>query len=101
VTDACASPRYRRGVDEARAVLARLDRIDALERDHAPAGVLLAEVRALLSEAEVWVRAERNGTEDAQLVLADARERLARPGPGVERPPARGEPIASGSRSPP
>jgi hypothetical protein len=45
-------------VDEARAVLARLDRIEALDRSGTPAGVLLAEVRALLVEAEAWVRAE-------------------------------------------
>ena len=45
-------------MEEARAVLDRLDRIEALERDGAPARVLLEEVRALLGEAEVWVRAE-------------------------------------------
>jgi hypothetical protein len=46
-------------VDEARRVLARLERIDALERDQALPGELLAELRALLGEAEAWARAER------------------------------------------
>ena len=34
-------------MDEARAVLARLDRIEALEREGAPPGVLLEELRGL------------------------------------------------------
>ena len=36
----------------------RLERIDGLRQEDAPAGVLLEEVRALLSEAEDWVREE-------------------------------------------
>ena len=45
-------------MDEARAVLARLDRIEALEREGAPPGVLLDELRGLVQEAEVWARVE-------------------------------------------
>jgi hypothetical protein len=45
-------------VDEARRVLERLDRIDELERTNAPPSQLLAEVRALLSDAEAWVRSD-------------------------------------------
>ena len=45
-------------MDEARAVLHRLDRIEALDRDAAPAGELLDELRGLLREAESWLRAE-------------------------------------------
>jgi hypothetical protein len=45
-------------MDEARAVLARLDRIEALEREGAPPGVLLEELRGLVQEAEAWVRVE-------------------------------------------
>jgi hypothetical protein len=52
-------------MDEARAVLARLERIEELERDEVPADVLLGEVRALLTEAEAWVRAEPSGTDPA------------------------------------
>ena len=45
-------------MEEAR-VLARLDRIDALDRGGAPPGELLAELRGLLREAESWMRAHR------------------------------------------
>jgi len=45
-------------MDEARAVLARLDRIEALEREGAPPGALLEELRGLVQEAETWVRLE-------------------------------------------
>jgi hypothetical protein len=46
------------GMDEARAVLARLDRIEALEREGAPPGALLEELRGLVQAAEVWARLE-------------------------------------------
>lgn len=45
-------------VEKERAILERLERIDGLRREDAPAGVLLDEVRALLSDAEDWVRGE-------------------------------------------
>ena len=45
-------------VDEARAVIDRLARIEALDRDGAPPGVLLAELRGLVQEAETWARCE-------------------------------------------
>ena len=48
-------------MDQARAVLDRLERIDALRRGDAPAGVLLGEVRSLLSEAEAWAAADHPG----------------------------------------
>lgn len=40
------------------AVLARLRRIDELRQSDAPAGAMLEELHALLSEAEEWSRAE-------------------------------------------
>jgi hypothetical protein len=46
------------GMDEARAVIDRLDRIEALERDGAPAGELLDELRGLVRDAEAWARVE-------------------------------------------
>lgn len=58
-------------MDEARAVLARLDRIETLERQGAPPGVLLEELRGLVHDAEKWVRTE--GGERAK----DAVERCA------------------------
>jgi hypothetical protein len=45
-------------MDEARAVLARLDRIETLEREGAPPGVLLDELRGLVRDAEEWARKE-------------------------------------------
>ena len=45
-------------VEKERAILERLERIDGLRQEDAPAGVLLDEVRALLSQAEDWVREE-------------------------------------------
>lgn len=46
-------------MEEARRVLARLERIEALENDRALPGALLAELKALLAEAEAWARTER------------------------------------------
>ena len=45
-------------MEESRAVLERLERIGALDRAGAGASQLLDELRALLSEAEEWSRAE-------------------------------------------
>jgi hypothetical protein len=45
-------------MDEARAVMSRLQRIEALDRERAHPHTLLAELRALVLEAEEWVRAE-------------------------------------------
>lgn len=67
-------------MDEARAVIGRLDRIGRLEREGAPAPELLAELRALVVEAEAWVRAEPGGTEAARVALARLEERLERDG---------------------
>lgn len=64
-------------MDEARAVLHRLERIETLEREGAPTRSVLAEVQALLSEAEVWVAAERDGTDLAEQALRRCREAMA------------------------
>jgi len=45
-------------VEKERAILERLERIDDLRRGDAPVGALLDEVRALLADAEDWVREE-------------------------------------------
>jgi hypothetical protein len=63
-------------VEQARAVLDRLERIEALRGADAPPGVLLDEVRSLLSEAEAWVEAERPGGR-AEAALERARDALA------------------------
>ena len=54
-------------------VLRRLRRIEAFEREGAPARSLLAEVRALLGEVEAWVRSERDGTDLAEQALVRCR----------------------------
>jgi hypothetical protein len=45
-------------VEEARAVLERLERIEALRDGGAAAPELLDELRALVRDAEVWARVE-------------------------------------------
>jgi multidrug resistance efflux pump len=66
-------------MDEARMVLRRLRRIEALEREGASPRSLLAEVRALLEEAEAWVASERGGADEAELALERCRSALASP----------------------
>ena len=56
-------------MDEARAVIHRLERIEALEREGARPKQLLAEVRELLREGEAWLETERDGTEIAAETL--------------------------------
>ncbi|MDQ2984276.1 MAG: hypothetical protein M3R70_10220 [Actinomycetota bacterium] len=60
-------------MDEARQVLERLRRIEALEREGATPRALLAEVRELLAEAEAWLAVERDGVDLASEALARCR----------------------------
>ena len=64
-------------MDEAR-VLARLGRIDALDRSGATPAALLAELRGLLREAEELARAERPATNETEEVVGRLRTALAR-----------------------
>ncbi len=64
-------------MDEARAVLARLDRIEALEREGVSPGVLLEELRGLVQAAEAWVRLE--GDERARAAVERCEGALATP----------------------
>ncbi len=66
-------------MDEARAVLERLRRIEVLEREGAPARTLLAEVHALLDEADAWLAAEGADAERAEATLERCRVALAEP----------------------
>lgn len=66
-------------MDEARAVLQRLSRIEALEREGAPARALLAEVHALVDEAEAWLAAEGHPTIAAAEAVERCRHGLAAP----------------------
>lgn len=63
-------------MEEARRVLARLERIEALQREHALPVDLLGELRALLQEAEEWARAEHDVPESALQALARGRQML-------------------------
>ena len=62
-------------MDEARAVLERLERIEALEQRGGPARELLDELRALVREAEAWARSE--GDERAAGAVERCRDALA------------------------
>jgi hypothetical protein len=59
-------------MNQARAVIDRLDRIEALEREGASAEALLAELQALVREAEAWARLE--GDERAEAAVAALQE---------------------------
>ena len=59
-------------MEEARAVIARLERIEALDRERADAYLLLAELRALAREVEIWAKRERDPrAEEAARLLAE------------------------------
>jgi hypothetical protein len=62
-------------MDEARKVIRRLERIEALQTTHAPAAELLGEVRQLLAEGEAWIAAEREGAENHAVAVAGAASR--------------------------
>jgi hypothetical protein len=68
---------YGGPMDEARAVLARLDRIEELEREGAPPGAVLEELRGLVHEAEAWARVE--GDERARVAIARCDAALTTP----------------------
>ena len=57
-------------------MLARLERIEALDRECALPGDLLVELRALLTEAEAWARAERTVSDAAVEAVERCRELL-------------------------
>jgi hypothetical protein len=62
-------------MDEARAVIERLNRIEALEGEGAPATALLAELRELVGEAEAWAR--REGDQRAEQAVERCKEAMA------------------------
>ncbi|HUH15783.1 MAG TPA: hypothetical protein VML35_07860 [Gaiellaceae bacterium] len=64
-------------MDESR-VLARLDRIDALDRSGVAPGELLVELRGLLREAEALARERKQATSGTEEVVGRLRTALAR-----------------------
>ena len=69
-------------MDEARTVLRRLDRIEALDRQDAPPSALLEELRGLVRDAETWLRAEPEPS-GAVEALASCRDALEVESPEV------------------
>jgi hypothetical protein len=70
-------------MEEARAVLARLERIETLEREGAAASSLLVELRELVREATDWAERERDSrAKEAAAALAGARGLGVPVGPG-------------------
>jgi hypothetical protein len=63
-------------MEEARAVVDRLERITALAREGADRGALLEELRALVEEATAWSRVE--GGDAGERAVAQLRESLER-----------------------
>jgi hypothetical protein len=63
-------------MEEARAVLERLERIEALDRAGADRPTLLAELRALLVDAEAWSKTE--GGDAGESAVDNLRSALAR-----------------------
>lgn len=62
-------------MDESRAVLERLERIEALDRAGAAPIEIVAELRALLVDAAAWSRAE--GGDAAERAVGQLRSALA------------------------
>ena len=56
-------------MEEARAVLARLERIETLDRAQAEPSVLLGELRELVREVELWAKRERDPRAEAAAQL--------------------------------
>jgi hypothetical protein len=56
-------------MEEARAVLERLERIEALDRARAEPGVVLDELRELVREVEIWAKRERDPRAEAAAQL--------------------------------
>jgi len=63
-------------MEEARRVLERLDRVEALHLSGAPAATVLDELRALVTEVEDWLAAEGPGTAGAMDALDRCRTAL-------------------------
>ena len=73
-------------MEEARAVLSRLERIEALEREGAGVKPILAELRELVREATDWADRERDPrAREAAAALAAAERRDAHPTPALHR----------------
>jgi hypothetical protein len=87
-------------MEEARAVLARLERIEALEREGAAVPSLLAELRELVREASEWAERERDPrAREAAVALAEAERSGENPFPALHRSHEQPVPSASAAAS--
>ena len=68
-------------MDEARAVIERLERIETLERRGAPPVAVLEELRGLVRAAELWARLEGDARATRAVELCD--ETLGRASGGI------------------
>jgi hypothetical protein len=89
-------------MEEARAVLARLERIEALEREGAGMKPLLAELRELVREATDWAERERDPrAREAAAALAEAERCDANPMLPLHRSHEQAVPSASAAAAAP
>jgi hypothetical protein len=72
---------------EARAVLARLERIEAMERSGCDPSRILAEVCLLVAEAECWLEREGPAALAARSALEECSIAIARSPVGRRSPP--------------
>lgn len=87
-------------MEEARAVLARLERIEALEREGAAVPSLLAELRELVREAGEWAERERDPrAREAAAALAEAERSVENPQRALRRSHQQRVPSASAAAS--
>jgi glutathione S-transferase len=71
-------------VNEARAVIARLDRIEAMERAREPAELVLGQLALLVAETERWLETERTAGVAARKALERCLQALEQPLAGVQ-----------------
>jgi hypothetical protein len=87
-------------MEEARAVLARLERIEVLEREGAAVPSLLAELRELVREAGEWAERERDPrAREAAAALAEAERSVENPQGALHRSHQQLVPSASAAAS--
>ena len=72
-------------MEEARAVIARLDRIEAMEQAREPAGSVLDQLALLAAETERWLETETTAGVAARIALERCLQALER-APVLERP---------------
>jgi hypothetical protein len=94
-TGAAPARKDGRGADEAARVLSRLERIETLDREQAPAKLMLGELRELVHEAEAWARVggpERSHDAGLDLAAAGSTDASGAASPASRPPGGEGAP---------